>query len=84
MDDGMIKGWRKASACASSASCVEVKFAKSSFCGSAANCVEVGGDGAAAYMRDSKDQDGPVLEFSREAWTEFLAEARSGGFNAAQ
>ncbi|RJL30541.1 DUF397 domain-containing protein [Bailinhaonella thermotolerans] len=36
------------------------------------NCVEVAGVGAAVAVRDSKDPEGPWLEFTRGEWGEFL------------
>jgi hypothetical protein len=33
------------------------------------------------YMRDSKDNDGPILTFTLEQWTAFQAAVRAGEFD---
>jgi hypothetical protein len=53
---------------------------KSSYSGANA-CVEVARPDAAVYVRDSKDLSGPSLQFSREAWTSFLAEVATGSLD---
>ncbi|NRQ31378.1 DUF397 domain-containing protein [Nonomuraea sp. NN258] len=55
---------------------------KSSFCNGAAACVEVAPlpDGSVA-LRDSKDQDGPVLVFTPAEWAAFTAGVRDGEFD---
>ncbi|HXL89674.1 MAG TPA: DUF397 domain-containing protein [Streptosporangiaceae bacterium] len=60
------------------------RFRKSSFSG-ASNpaCVEVGFETSAVLMRDSKDQDGPVLRFTVEEWRAFLAGVKAGEFDLA-
>ena len=59
-------------------------FRKSSYSGSDGDCVEVTPtpqQGAA--VRDSKDQRGPVLAFSGEAWAAFVAAVSvEDGFSA--
>lgn len=70
----------KSSNC-TSASCVEVEFAKSSFSGTG-NCVEVGVADDTYRVRDSKNPDGPVLTFTRAEWEAFLAGAKAGEFDA--
>jgi len=59
-------------------------FRKSSFSG-AVNpaCVEVGFVTAEVLLRDSKDQDGPVLHFSPDEWTAFTAGVKDGQFDIA-
>ena len=32
-------------------------------------------------LRDAKDRNGPVLEFDRSEWAEFLAGAHNGDFD---
>lgn len=57
-------------------------FRRSSYCDSSA-CLEVGFRKAtcdAVLIRDSKDQDGPLLRYTRLAWAEFLAGAKAGEF----
>jgi hypothetical protein len=52
---------------------------------SAANghCVEVATGGDAVFVRDSKDQAGPMLAFELPGWTGFLAGVRAGEFDRA-
>jgi hypothetical protein len=38
------------------------------------DCVDVAFVADAVWVRDSKDPDGPVLKFSAESWTAFLAD----------
>lgn len=63
--------WTTSTRCISG-KCVEVKWVMSAFCGTSA-CVEVGvGDGV-VLMRDAKDrQNGGLLTFSPDAWTDFV------------
>jgi hypothetical protein len=51
----------------------EAQWRKSSRSG-ATNCVEVAFAGPAVAVRDSKNADGPVLIFSTDGWTAFLAD----------
>jgi hypothetical protein len=44
--------------------------------GNGGNCVEVATDGREFAVRDSKDPDGPVLQFAREQWSEFAGRMR--------
>lgn len=44
-------------------------------------CVEVAQLAGAVGVRDSKDQDGPVLEFGPDSWRQFLAGMKSGEFD---
>ncbi|MFE3451333.1 DUF397 domain-containing protein [Nonomuraea sp. NPDC059194] len=55
---------------------------KSRFCNGAAACVEFAqlADGNVA-LRDSKDEDGPVLVFTQDEWTAFTAGVRDGEFD---
>lgn len=73
--------WRKSSYSASG-HCVEVSFHKSTFSNPNGNCVEVATPHQGAVLvRDSKNQDGPVLAFTPDEWTAFLAGVRAGEFN---
>jgi hypothetical protein len=45
------------------------------------SCVEVASAGDGVAMRDSKDQDGPILRFTRDEWTAFLTGAKAGDFD---
>ena len=51
---------------------------KSSFSsGNGGNCLEAGNSGPAVAVRDTKQNgEGPVLAFTREAWTTFTAALR--------
>jgi len=44
-------------------------------------CVEVASADDGVAMRDSKDQDGPLLRFTRAEWMAFLAGAKAGDFD---
>lgn len=44
-------------------------------------CVEVASADDGIAMRDSKDQDGPVLRFTRDEWAAFLTGAKEGDFD---
>jgi hypothetical protein len=44
-------------------------------------CVEVASAGDGVAMRDSKDQDGPMLRFTRAEWVAFLTGAKAGDFD---
>ncbi|MCK2242048.1 MULTISPECIES: DUF397 domain-containing protein [unclassified Crossiella] len=49
------------------------RWRKSSYSsGNGENCVEVAGSPDAVVVRDSKNQDGPELSFSRGAFAAFL------------
>lgn len=57
---------------------------KSSFCNGASSCVEVASlaDGNVA-LRDGKDDDSAVLEFTPGEWAAFTAGVRDGEFDIA-
>jgi Domain of unknown function (DUF397) len=44
---------------------------KASYSRSMHNCVEVGSGQAMVAVRDSKDPDGPAIDVSPRAWSEF-------------
>lgn len=44
--------------------------------GNGGNCIVVATDGREVAVRDSKDPDGPVLQFAREQWSEFAGRLR--------
>jgi hypothetical protein len=50
---------------------------KSSRSSNNAACVEVRFMGEAVAVRDSKDRGGPVLDFTSQAWSEFIASLRA-------
>ena len=58
------------------------EWRRSSRC-AADSCVEVSLAGDRVALRDSKDGNGPVLEFDRSEWAEFLAGAHHGDFDLA-
>ncbi len=55
-----------------------MKWRKSSYSGDQGNCVEVAAlpDGGHA-VRDSKDPNGPVLQFTADEWASFMDRIRS-------
>jgi Domain of unknown function (DUF397) len=58
-----------------------VVWRKSTRSGGAGDCVEVARLPTAVAVRDSKDPDGPVLEFATHAWRDFLGCIRAGMVN---
>ena len=46
-------------------------------------CVEVATADPYVLIRDSKDQNGPVIQYSGSAWHAFLAAARKGHLDLA-
>ena len=83
--------WFKSSFSFASDQCVEVSWHKASFSGNdGGNCVEVSAvpgsyhpvkEGTEVLVRDSKNPDGPVLEFTAAEWDAFLAGLRNGEFD---
>ena len=61
---------------------LSLTWRKSRFCNGASACVEVASlaDGNVA-LRDSKQQDGPVLVFTSSEWDAFTAGVRDGEFD---
>ncbi|MET8677802.1 DUF397 domain-containing protein [Streptomyces sp. NPDC004647] len=56
--------------------CVEVAYdwRKSSYSGGGGGeCIEVAAHPGTVHIRDSKDKTGPVLDFSPEQWSSFIA-----------
>lgn len=56
------------------------KFRKSTFSDNN-GCVELAADGDSILLRDSKDPDGPVLQFTRHEIDAWLQGARAGEFD---
>jgi hypothetical protein len=55
-----------------------LQWFKSSYSGSdGGDCVEVAASPRTVHVRDSKDRQGPVLGFSHEEWSVFVAYART-------
>lgn len=65
--------------------CVEVgaTWTKSSFSGNNGSCVECTCDTTddTIAVRDSKDPDGGILEFSHGSWNNFLLAVKAGDFD---
>lgn len=71
-------GFMRSSRCDTSA-CVEVGFRKSSRSAGNGACVEVGTCTChGVLVRDSKDPDGPVLNFSTDSWRALIAGIKAG------
>lgn len=49
------------------------EWRKSSYSDNGANCIEIAFAGQQVAARDSKDPQGPALEFSFPQWSAFLA-----------
>lgn len=58
----------------------EVEWRRSSYCANG-NCVEVAFVGTHVLVRDSKDQDGPMLRIASADWNTFLDGVRGGEFD---
>ncbi|GAA0737054.1 DUF397 domain-containing protein [Dactylosporangium roseum] len=56
----------------------ELSWRRSAWCGTNA-CVEVAEQGDTLLVRDSKEERGEVLSFSKSDWAAFMVELRSGG-----
>lgn len=50
-------------------------------CYGEANCVEIADTADGMLMRDSKLADSPILGFSLESWSGFVAGVRAGEFD---
>ena len=61
---GTPAAWMKSSLSLANGNCVEVAFLS----------------GGAVAVRNSRDPDGPVLEFTPDEWTAFIGGARNGEF----
>ena len=80
---GMLN-WRRSSLCANSG-CVEVAYAgadwrRSSLC-IVGECVEVAHAVDGVAMRDSKNEDGPVLCFEMSDWNTFVSDIKAGYYD---
>ncbi|WP_433687393.1 DUF397 domain-containing protein [Micromonospora carbonacea] len=60
----------------------EVEWKKSSRSNAGGDCVEVATPSQGVLVRDSKDQQGPVLHFAPTPWTHFLKTLRTGTLTA--
>lgn len=59
---------------------VTLNWRRSSKC-DAGSCVEVARTPGGVAVRDSKDGDGPMLQFEECAWSAFLSGVRAGEFS---
>ncbi|GAB3955220.1 DUF397 domain-containing protein [Micromonospora vulcania] len=59
-----------------------VTWRRSTRSGSSGNCVEVAAPPPRVMVRDSKDQQGPVLSFTPGQWVGFVRGIRAGRFVA--
>lgn len=55
----------------------EPRWRKSSHSGGGNDCVEIAAIGSSTAVRDSKNPDGPRLDFAGPSWTAFLGHTRS-------
>jgi hypothetical protein len=54
-----------------------MNWRKSSYSGqSGGNCVEVADDDSRVLVRDTKDEHGPMLRFSEDAWRRFAEQVK--------
>jgi hypothetical protein len=75
-------GWRKAMASgANNGQCVEVVATVPEEWGSTHKLEEIARDGVVVLMRDSKDPDGPWLNFTKAEWAAFLDGVKKGEFD---
>jgi Domain of unknown function (DUF397) len=58
------------------------QWRKSDLCGQSPNCVEIAVRAGGVAVRDSKNPDGPMLEFTAIEWAVFLGGVRAGQFDA--
>ncbi len=56
----------------------KLRWRKASYSNQGANCVEVARTDDGHAVRDSKNPEGPVLRFSRDAWREFIDKVKRG------
>lgn len=75
--------WRKAAASNPSGNCVEVGAMMSASRCAGGDCVKAGpcACGEDILMRDSKDPDGPVLQFGKRAFADFIGGIKAGEFD---
>jgi hypothetical protein len=73
-----VNPWIRSSYCASG-TCVEIRWVQASACGGG-TCVQARSVDGVVQVRDSKNPDGPVLEFDRAEWDAFVAGVAAGEF----
>ncbi|HEY7607273.1 MAG TPA: DUF397 domain-containing protein [Actinomycetes bacterium] len=59
----------------------EENWIRSSYCANA-SCVEIAFIQNAVTVRDSKELRGPILQFSKTEWSQFLDGVRNGEFDS--
>lgn len=57
--------------------CVALHWRKSSKSAGTGECVEIAVADQSVLARDSKDLEGPAIEYSPEAWSAFLEEVKA-------
>lgn len=72
--------WKKSSACSANHTCVEV-WRSSGYCDEGCSCIEVSHTSDEWHVRDSKNQDGPVLTFNKKEWKAFILGVKAGEFD---
>jgi len=73
--------WRKSTYCSTSCGeCLEASFQKSSYSQGNGNCLEAALPDGTVLVRDSKNVDGGVLEFSPRSWNDFLYAIKNNEF----
>lgn len=81
MHDCVEMAWIKSSHSVTG-NCVEMAWTKASHSADSANCVEVSSCTCEdVLVRDSKDPDGPKLQFPKPAFADFLTGVKAGEFD---
>lgn len=77
--------WRKSTRSNNGGDCVEITaldaaaWRKSTRSNNGGACVEIAGTNHVIAVRDSKDPDGPHLDFSPQEWRSFITGLKAGG-----
>ena len=74
--------WAKSPYSAANGQCVEVReFRKSPLSSGGGQCVEVADADCGVHVRDSKDPNGPHLQFTGPEWLAFIGGVKAGHFD---
>ncbi|MEU6085101.1 DUF397 domain-containing protein [Streptomyces sp. NPDC047108] len=76
MNDRALEWFKSSYSTGEGGNCIEIAYAwrKSSYSSEqGGDCVEVSAHPSTVHVRDSKDPDGPVLDFAPDAWASFAA-----------
>ncbi|MFG2195511.1 DUF397 domain-containing protein [Streptomyces sp. NPDC048639] len=76
MKDRALEWFKSSYSSEQGGNCIEIAYAwrKSSYSSEQGGaCVEISAHPTTVHVRDSKDPDGPVLDFSTEAWASFAS-----------